>query len=312
VSKEPLSAVDKEPELCGLLLVDKQASITSHDLVARVRKIASQKKVGHIGTLDPMATGLMGLLLGWATKLEPWLIKHDKVYLAKAQLGLITDTLDITGQILEQRPGPWPGYREMEQALKAMEGASEQRPPAFSAIKVNGRAAYKAARSGQEVILALRKVEAYKLTLIDWRPPLVTLEARVSSGYYVRSLARDLGQFLGLGGGALTSLRRLALGPFDLSQSFRLEGNRAQLAQRLIEPRLAAAHLKEIYLDPPLARRLGQGQTILAPEGLENGTYKIIGKGETLLAIAEISSPPLEAGRPRRPFLRPLRVFGLD
>jgi tRNA pseudouridine55 synthase len=307
------TAEPKTEELSGLLLIDKEPATTSHDLVNAIRRLAGQRKVGHIGTLDPLATGLMGLLLGSSTKLEPWLIRHDKVYLAEAQLGLITDTLDVDGRVLELRRGPMPTRGEIVKALASLEGESEQIPPAFSAIKVKGRAAYKAARAGEEVRLPPRRVTAHKLTLIEWRPPKVVFEASVSGGYYVRSLARDLGQRLNLGGGALSFLRRLSLGPFELKQAGPTPKDRLSLVKRIIEPRLALPHLKEIFLDEPQASRLSQGQKILAPVGLDAGEYKIIGPGGFFLALAALSFPsPDEPGEgpPRRPFLRPLRVFG--
>ena len=148
-----------ENELSGLFLADKEPGITSHDLVLKVRALASQKAVGHAGTLDPMATGLMCVLLGKATKIAPYLVKLDKTYVATARLGLSTDTCDATGKILETHPGPFPGPGEVEKALKSFLGPVEQVPPAFSAVKVDGKRAYLAARAGEPLTLSPRTVE---------------------------------------------------------------------------------------------------------------------------------------------------------
>ncbi|MDR3134886.1 MAG: tRNA pseudouridine(55) synthase TruB, partial [Deltaproteobacteria bacterium] len=190
-------------ELNGLLLVDKPSGLTSHDLVARVRRVAGTKACGHAGTLDPMATGLLLVLVGPATKLSAYLAESEKSYLGEIRLGLVTDTLDATGRTISAWPGPFPVRERVASALKQMEGPSEQVPPLFSAIKVNGQAAYKAARAGKELDLKPRPVTAFRLSLEAYEPPLATVTAMVSKGYYVRSMARDLGLALGLGGGSL-------------------------------------------------------------------------------------------------------------
>jgi tRNA pseudouridine55 synthase len=300
------------PAIDGLLLVDKNSGLTSHDLVNQVRKIAGQKKVGHAGTLDPMATGLMAVLLGSATRLEPWLAKSSKSYLATVRLGLSTDSLDVTGQTLSDWDGPWPGPSEAASALRALEGPSLQVPPSFSAIKVAGRPAYKSARAGSPVDLPPRAVEAFSLRLLGYRPPLMELEASVSSGYYVRSLARDLGLALGLGGGALQSLRRLSIGDFGLDSASALPMSRDALLERLLSPRQALGRMPELGPRPEALRAICSGLRIPSPPGAAPGQYKIIAPGGHLAALAEISSPggaDALAREPLGPFLRPLRVF---
>ncbi|MDR1051802.1 MAG: tRNA pseudouridine(55) synthase TruB [Deltaproteobacteria bacterium] len=307
------SPTDASPELSGVLLVDKMVGITSHDLVNIVRRISGQKSVGHAGTLDPMATGLMTVLLGQATKLEPWLVKADKTYLGSAHLGLATDTDDITGQMLSKWSGSYPDFPEIEAAMKSLEGPSEQTPPAYSAVKVAGRPAYKAARQGHPLDLPPRKVVARVLKPLDWSPPLLTFEASVSSGYYVRALARDLGRLLGLGGGALASLRRLSSGAFTIDRASALPSDRGTLEKKLISPREALAHIPELVLSLDEVRLLCSGRRLPAPPDRAAGQYLVAGPGGRLAAVVEISaSPPVMEGgaqKPPRPFLRPLRVF---
>jgi tRNA pseudouridine55 synthase len=299
-------------ELSGVLLVDKMAGITSHDLVNIVRRISGQKSVGHAGTLDPMATGLMTVLLGQATKLEPWLVKADKTYLGQAHLGLQTDTDDITGQILSLWHGAYPSFEEIRQALKSLEGTFPQTPPSYSAIKVGGQPAYKAARAGNPLDLPPRMVTAYSLKPLDWSPPLLSFEATVSSGYYVRSLARELGQKLGLGGGALASLRRLSSGAFSIEQASALPSDRESLSIKLMSPETALAHLPKLNLSMEQVRSLCFGQKLPAPPDSQDGQYVVLGPDEHLAAVVEInrqSSDEDDCPKPRRPFLRPLRVF---
>jgi tRNA pseudouridine55 synthase len=334
-------------ELVGALLLDKPGGLTSHDLVQVVRRTAGQRSVGHVGTLDPLATGLMVLLLGWATKLGPWLVGHDKSYEGSAQLGLITDTDDSAGRVLSESQGPWPSTAELTEALKSFEGPLRQRPPAFSAVKVAGRPAYASARQGRPLDLPPRPVTARRLELLDWRPPTLKMRLEVSSGFYVRSLARDLGHRLGLGGGALTALRRLACGPFRLEAATPLPPRTAErgdadarerLRAALLSPRAALAHLEELELPAAPAKKLRSGGFVALPDGLErllerppdrlsaelvdglaedggpsdvrlSGPLKIIGPSGELTALAEIFFGPSGSSTPQRPCLRPLRVF---
>jgi tRNA pseudouridine55 synthase len=248
----------------------------------------------------------------------------DKSYVAHVRLGLKTDTGDVTGRELEAHGGPFPGEAEIEAALLAMTGEILQAPPAFSAIKVGGRTAHKEARAGRPLDLAPRRVFARSLRLLSWSEPVAEIEAEVSSGYYVRSLAQDLGEALGLLGGALSALKRLKMGAFRLSMARPLPPTREAVADALISPREALGHLPEVVLEPRELKRLGAGAAVPFPEeafpprdplspweGQKAPAYKIIGPGESLFALAEIAGPgegpPIA---PRRPYLRPLRVFG--
>ncbi|MDR1487203.1 MAG: tRNA pseudouridine(55) synthase TruB [Deltaproteobacteria bacterium] len=299
-------------ELSGLILIDKAQGSTSHDVVKRLRHLARQKTVGHTGTLDPMATGLMGVLLGQATKLEPYLVKMDKMYYGKARLGLLTDTDDVTGKVLSSYQGAFPTKARIQEVLETFQGPSRQVPPAYSAIKVNGQPAYKAARSGKALKLAPRDVTAFNLSLVEWDEPYLTFTAHVSSGYYIRALVRDLGEKLGLLSGALSELRRLSVGPFNLNQAGPFPTSYEQISSSLIAPRNALAHLPEIELDAVKTERLCSGNFLAPPDDKPAGVYKIIGPQGSLAALAEITAGGCGSGarrQPQRPFLRPLRVF---
>ncbi|MDR2455265.1 MAG: tRNA pseudouridine(55) synthase TruB [Deltaproteobacteria bacterium] len=309
-----------KPYLSGLVLIDKPKGSSSYFLVHNLRKVIFQRAVGHIGTLDEVATGLMGILVGGATKIEPYLMGLDKVYVAKAFLGLKTTTDDMTGTPTYRHPGPYPARRQIEKALAAMEGNVMQAPPSYSAIKVNGKIAYNEARAGRPMDLPPRPVKAYSLKLLSYDPPVAEFECHVSSGYYVRALARDLGMALNMGGGAAFDIKRLKIGSFDLSMAGPPPTSWEDFKERLINPREALKHLPEIVLGPEDIKILGHGGFVpfsaseAAPsfqEGLPEGPCKVIGPDGELFAMAQIPRPE-DAGTnaPRWPFLRPLRVFG--
>ncbi|MDR1085733.1 MAG: tRNA pseudouridine(55) synthase TruB [Deltaproteobacteria bacterium] len=301
------------PELNGLLLLDKPAGLTSFDLVRQTRNILKQKAVGHIGTLDPLAVGLMGLLLGQATRLAEYLSGMEKTYLAVVTLGLLTETDDITGPVVSEHSGPYPSGKEIESALNSLAGPIAQVPPTYSAVKVGGQRAYKAARAGRPLDLAPREVRLFDFKLIAYEAPQVTLWVRVSSGFYIRSLARDLGQKLGLSGGAVRELKRESIGPFELSRALKPPFSRDEAEKCLLGPEAVLVAMPRIKVDQAGAGKIRQGRGIYLTE--ENipavcgpkGRYKILGPDERLVAVGRIDS---EAEfEPHRPFLRPVRVF---
>ena len=299
----------------GLLLIDKPRDLTSHDVVARLRRLAGQKKIGHTGTLDPLATGLLAVLLGPATRLAPYLTEMGKTYQGRLELGLVTDTDDAAGRVLSRHPGPWPTESEVRRALKNGEGEVAQVPPAFSAVQVAGRRAYRAALAGDPLALQPRRVTAFRLELIRYEPPALYFAATVSSGYYIRALARDLGRDLGLEGGALTELKRTAIGPWTLDQAWTLE-EVADWAEDAWRARLRPAaealpHWPTLVLAKPgLAGHFTQGRRL--PAAGSAGRYKIMDDQGRLLGLGQIENGAAPAGgasQPREPFLRPLRVF---
>lgn len=307
-----MSAAKSAPHRHGLLLLDKPEGLTSHDVVNLVRRAAGQRQVGHTGTLDPMATGLLVLLLGQATRLEPWLTKMDKTYCGQMELGLSTDTDDRTGQVLERHGGPWPDQDRICQVLASRAGEMDQIPPAFSAIKVDGRRAYKAARAGELLELKPRRVVARSLALLEYRPPLLDFQAEVSSGFYIRSLARDLGNDLGLGG-TLTRLRREKVGPWSVIDAVSLERLSAwadeDWRQGLLPPAEALPHWPPLDLTSSDLVRFIQGQKLPLAGG-SPGLYKILDAQGRLCGLGEIAAASFGGhNQPLGPFLRPLRVF---
>jgi tRNA pseudouridine55 synthase len=279
-------------------VLDKPAGPTSHACVARVRKAYGLKRVGHGGTLDPAVTGVLPIALGPATRLLPYL-PGNKAYRAIVQLGLRTTTDDLEGDCLERTDPPRSLTRlELEKALDPFRGAIEQRPPAFSAVHVQGRRAYALARAGEAVVLQARRVTIHRLDLLDWDPELgrLELEIQCSSGTYIRSLARDLGDSLGCGG-ALAQLRRTAALGFELSQSVPLEAlprdGLAPPLPPLLDPLVVLDHLPQhrLRLEDGLGWRCGQAQecsqpwplgsvvVIVAPDGKLAGLAKVEGAG---------------------------------
>lgn len=210
-------------EYDGVLLIDKPSAHTSHDVVARVRGILHMKRVGHAGTLDPMATGLLVLLLGKATKLSQYLMSVDKTYTGSVKLGQVTNTQDAEGDVLETRPVPELTEDAVRAALRGMVGDQYQTPPMFSAIKIKGVPLYKSARAGEEIEREPRFIRVKRFDLTRWAPP-DTLDFSVdcTKGTYVRTLAHDLGQKLGCGA-HLSALRRISSGALNVDRAVTLE-----------------------------------------------------------------------------------------
>lgn len=221
----------------GLLLVDKPAGCTSHDIVNDIRRGFQLKKVGHGGTLDPNATGLLVMLLGKGTKLSSMVMGGDKTYTGEFCLGRATSTQDCEGELLAEKPWEHITREQVEAEMKALCGDIFQTPPMVSAIKVNGVPLYKLARKGQEVERKKRFVHIYRFVLTEWKPPLVAFEVVCTKGTYVRTLAHDIGQTLGCGA-SLDSLRRTHSGDFDVGSAIALEELRilslAELNARVI------------------------------------------------------------------------------
>lgn len=243
----------------GLVLVDKPTGPTSHDVVARARRALHEKRIGHVGTLDPMATGLLGLLVGAATRLSEYLVEKDKRYTATVRFGRETNTYDAEGEVIAET-GRVPERAALEAALERFRGAQMQRPPAFSAIKRDGQRAYALARQGEEVVLEPRPVTVYELQLLDWAPPDATLDVRCSAGTYIRSLAHDLGQMLEAGA-HLAALRRTAVGPWRVEQAVSLADLEAGEAP-VLPMEAALPDWPRVELNEDEARRVWHGNVV--------------------------------------------------
>ncbi|HEY7030837.1 MAG TPA: tRNA pseudouridine(55) synthase TruB [Thermomicrobiales bacterium] len=207
--------------LHGILVVDKPAGWTSHDVVARVRRLLGERHVGHAGTLDPAATGVLPLAVGDATKVLEYLGDASKTYLAEIALGVETDSHDLDGRVTRLAPITEVSARSIESALASLRGEIDQVPPMHSALKVGGRRLYELARAGQEIERAPRRITVFALDLIDWLPPNATVLVDCSKGTYVRAIARDLGDRVGVGA-YLSNLVRLRTGPFTLDDAWTL------------------------------------------------------------------------------------------
>ena len=215
-------STDRPAPVPGLVVVDKPAGLTSHDVVARVRRLANTRKVGHAGTLDPMATGVLVLGVDRATRLLGHLLLTDKAYDATIRLGAVTTTDDAEGEVLATASTEHLTEDEIRKALAGFVGEIDQVPSSVSAIKVDGRRAYDRVRAGEQVELAPRRVRIHSLEVHEKTGPDVTVSVRCSSGTYIRSIARDLGEQLGVGG-HLVALRRTEVGPFTLADARTLE-----------------------------------------------------------------------------------------
>jgi len=219
-------------------------------------------KLGHAGTLDPAAQGLVLVLVGEATRIQHLLKDLDKEYLAEVRLGVATDTLDMEGRTVEQSEVPALDEERLRRALAALTGTRMQRPPRYSALKVKGRRAYEMARSGEEFELAERPVSIHRLELEDWQKPVLRLRACVSAGTYIRSLAREIGERLGLPA-TLASLERTRIGEFKLSEARKLEELDAETVyESLIPIKRLLAHLPQAEVGPDAALRLLQGKPL--------------------------------------------------
>jgi tRNA pseudouridine55 synthase len=265
----------------GIVLVDKPSGPTSHDIVEAARHALAIRRIGHTGTLDPLATGLLLLGVGEGTKLTPFLSELDKTYECTARLGARSTTYDAMGAIKAvAEPAALASLdrEQIERAVARFRGAIEQKPPAFSAIKVAGRPMYSYARRGEEIVAKPRRVRVYSLDVIAWNPPDLELRTRVSSGAYVRSIVHDLGEALGVGG-YVSRLRRTRIGPFDVADAVDLAraGTTAESFEKgWRSPADALAHWVRVRVTDDLVGAVRNGGTIAAT-GLE------------------ISRPPLEA-----------------
>jgi tRNA pseudouridine55 synthase len=252
--------------ISGVLVIDKPGGraslLTSHDVVQRVRWLSGTRKVGHAGTLDPLASGVLVLCLGRATRLVEYLVGQPKVYQATIRLGQSTDTYDAQGEIVRERPYAT-AAATLEEALPQFRGSIRQQPPMYSAIKREGQPLYKLARQGIEVERPWREVTITSLILLRVDLPFIEIEVRCSSGTYIRSLAHDLGEVLGCGG-HITGLRRTAVGELDLETAVPLDDLSADnISAYLQPPQVAVRHLPALAVRAEEAQQLRFGQPIL-------------------------------------------------
>ena len=258
------------------MLVDKPSGITSHDAVSRVRRALGVRKVGHAGTLDPMATGLLVMGVGRGTRLLRFLGEFPKLYEGTGVLGVETTTLDAEGEVLRESPVAVT-EPELRAALASLEGDVEQVPPAYSAVKVGGERLYRSARRGEPVEAASRTVHVYAFNLRRFESPRFDFRVRCSGGTYVRSLVADVGRALRCGA-HLAALRRTAVGPFDVDQA-----RPPEEPGSLLPPERAVEHLAAVTLLEEEAKVAAHG-SILGPAGIP-GPYRVLAPDGTLIGI---------------------------
>ncbi|HEY0759567.1 MAG TPA: tRNA pseudouridine(55) synthase TruB [Acidisarcina sp.] len=275
----------------GLVVVDKPKGITSHDVVSRVRQLLGESSIGHLGTLDPMATGVLPLLLGKYTRLLQFFGKLPKSYTGTICFGYSTDTYDADGAPTSASCHPVLTLEQVRAASSGFHGEVEQTPPVFSAKKIDGKPAYKMAREGKAVVMKAVRINIDQFDLLSLEGNVAEFSIRVSAGGYVRSVAHDLGEILGCGA-HLASLRRTAAGPFAIDEALSLAQIEAlsgvgELEQHMRHPRELLPTLPSVTADSFSAGRLRNGGAVNLPEFSGAPLVKVFADQHDLLAISK-------------------------
>jgi len=280
----------------GLLVLDKPPGITSRDALDRAAKWFPRKtKIGHAGTLDPLATGVLVLAVGHATRLVEYVQAMPKVYRTRIRLGATSDTDDADGRVTRNPAAAAVAESAVRAALARFVGEVDQVPPAFSAARVDGRRAYDLARGGADVTLASRRVRIDRVEVREYSWPELELDFHCGKGTYIRSIARDLGAALGVGG-YVTVLRRLRIGPFAVEDAVPLDADPAAARSKLLPMAMAVSGLPVVRVTVDEARRLRHGQTVAATG---SGEVAVMGEADDLIGV----------GRVVGGMLRPEKVF---
>jgi tRNA pseudouridine55 synthase len=274
----------------GVLLLDKPSGITSNAALSRVKRLFDAEKAGHTGTLDPLASGLLPICFGSATRFAQFLLDADKRYLATIRFGVSTTTLDAEGDVVATLPVAF-SRADLDAALVRFTGAIRQIPPAHSALKFQGRPHYEYARRGVDVPRPARDVTIHELRLVAWQSPDAVVDVRCSKGTYVRTLAADVGDALGCGA-HLRALRRTQTGGFDIADAVTVDGLDAMdVPMRdacLLPATVLVSHLPQLRLDNDRARRFLQGASVRA-DALSEGVAAVYAGGH-LIGVAEVAS----------------------
>lgn len=284
----------------GMLLLDKPRGLTSNAALREVKKLYRESKVGHSGSLDPLATGMLTVCLGEATKFSSWLLNADKSYRFRIVLGMRTNTGDADGEVIDRQPVNVTA-EQLEQALENFRGTIEQVPPMFSAVKYRGRPLYEMARQGREVERQPRIIRIHSLTVEEFALPEVQMQMHCSKGAYVRTVADDLGQLLGCGAHVCV-LRRLRVSPFEEEDMQTLEQiSQMPLAERRKSLLPCDAHLQELPILqflPVVAQRLASGMAVPLREDVPAGLVRMYWQGRGFMGLAEATSDGMV--RPKR------------
>ena len=294
----------KGRDINGILLLDKPSGITSNDALQRVKRLYFARKAGHTGSLDPLASGVLPICMGEATKISAFLLDADKHYRVRCQLGVRTSTGDAEGEVLETRAVGSYSPQQLEAVLQQFRGSIEQIPPMYSALKHQGQRLYKLARQGVEVERQPRSVQIHTLTLGGQGDDWIDIEVHCSKGTYVRTLVEDLGEQLGCGA-HVSALRRTGVGPYDDSQLVSIatleelkQRDPAAMDRLLLPIESALSQWPDVKLSSDAAFYLQQGQAVLVPHAPTSGWVRLYERDHTFLGMGEI----LDDGRvaPRR------------
>lgn len=281
----------KRPTPHGVLLIDKPVGITSFDVLRRLRRIVGTKKLGHAGTLDPFASGLLVVCVGEYTRFAGYLTDDDKQYLADVRLGVATNTDDLEGEVISTTVLPSDWDEKLPAVLENYRGTIEQRPPAFSAIHVDGQRAYALARQGEDVVIPSREITVQRLTVEEVVEDGFSMTVEASKGTYIRALARDIGAELGVGG-HLRALRRTQSGAFHISEAHTLEALELaseQGAVPLLLGKQALRSMPSLVLNEDEVRRMRFGQAAPQPPTVAHGLYALYAApDEALLGLGDV------------------------
>lgn len=278
----------------GILLLDKPVGISSNDALQKVKRLFNARKAGHTGSLDKLASGLLPICMGEATKISSFLLNADKRYVASVRMGQKTTTADAEGEIISERPIENVDSGRIEAVLEQFRGDIEQIPPMHSAIKQNGQRLYKLAHQGQEVEREPRPVTIYELKLLDWSEPELRIEVHCSKGTYIRTLAEDIGEALGCGA-HVSFLRRIGAGPYDESNMVTLE-QLAELAEKrdgsldaqLLSIETALVKWPDVSMPSEMAYFVKQGQPVMVPHAPTNGWVRLYSLEKGFFGIGEV------------------------
>lgn len=275
----------------GLIIIDKPSGFTSHDVVSKVRGILSYRKVGHTGTLDPEATGVLPICIGKGTKVSDMLMNSDKEYIAEVKLGIVTDTQDIFGTVTQKCDNFSASMEQLKNAINNFIGDISQIPPMYSAIKINGQKMYDLARQGIEVERKPRDITIYGIELLSFEKDLFKIKVKCSKGTYIRTLCHDIGAYLGCGA-CMLSLRRTQSGMFKESDAITLDMlsdavQNGTLSDVLVPTDRVFEALPPVCVNDEIKTRLKNGAVSTLPKDL--GTYRVYDKNNDFIAIGEVS-----------------------
>jgi len=293
----------------GIFNINKATGMTSHDVVAKIRKLIKQKRVGHAGTLDPAASGVLPICVGQATRVAEYLSESGKAYSAEIVFGIVTDTYDSEGMVIRTASVENLSLAQIEEALRHFTGPQMQMPPRYSAIKLQGQPAYKRVRAGEDVSLEPRPIVIYQLNILDWLPPGLILAIECSKGTYIRSLAYDLGEYLNCGA-YLAKLVRTRSGPFTLSESITLEQladavTSGTVAEHLYPADKVLQDYPALVLDATAAQHVRHGNAFKHDEQqgyVHAQLARVYDEAGYFLAIAEWDAE-LELWKPKKVFV---------